>query len=204
MTSTARYPMRSLTAFLFLFALTAASGADTLRELFDSGQTYEVFLEAANRRKAMWHANTEKAQVPDSMLERAAAVPGTWHLLVVAVDGCSDSANTIPYLADLASALDGVDMRIVHPRFGDAIMNSHPTPDGRGATPTVILLNAQFEEVGAFVERPAPLQEWALANKDQLDPDQFLVEKAAWYDQDLGRTTMEEVVLLMEAAVSEQ
>jgi hypothetical protein len=97
-----------------------------------------------------------------------------------------------------------MDMRIVHPRFGDAIMDSHPTPDGRGATPTVILLNAQFDDVGAFIERPAPLQEWALANKDQMDSGQFLKEKFAWYDEDLGRTTMEEVVLLMEAAAASE
>ncbi|MFT5142748.1 MAG: hypothetical protein ACI80V_003528 [Rhodothermales bacterium] len=196
--------MRLLTASLLLFALTAASGTDTFRELFESGQTYEVFLEEADRRKEMWHANTEKAQVPADLLERAAAVPGTWHLLAVAVDGCSDSANTIPFLASLVNELEGVDMRIVHPRFGDAIMDSHPTPDGRGATPTVILLDAQFDEVGAFIERPAPLQEWALANKNQLGSAQFLKEKFAWYDQDLGRTTIEEVVSLMEEAATSQ
>lgn len=195
--------MRQLIALsAVLVALTGFSLDDALKALFDGGQSYATFLEEADRRKAMWHANTEKAEVPDELLNRAQAVGGTWHLLAVAVDGCSDSANTIPYLATLADAVEGLDLRIIDSRAGRALMNAHRTPDGRAATPTVILLDADFDNAGAFIERPAPLQEWAMANRSELTDDEYLTQKFAWYDEDLGATTMLEVIELMEAAAS--
>ena len=195
--------MRSILAlFAVLLLLTGFSLDDALKALFDGGQTYDTFLEEADRRKAMWHANTEKAEVSEDLLARAQAVGGTWHLLAVAVDGCSDSANTIPYLAALSESVEGLDLRIIDSTAGRALMNAHRTPDGRAATPTVLLLNSAFEEAGAFIERPAPLQEWATANRSELTDDEYLTQKFAWYDEDLGGTTMLEVIELMEAAVS--
>ncbi len=196
-------PMRSILALsAVLVFLTGFGLDDTLKALFEGGQTYETFLEEADRRKAMWHANTEKAVVPDDLLARAQAVGGTWHLLVVAVDGCSDSANTIPYLATLSEAVEGLDLRIIDSRAGRELMTAHPTPDGRAATPTVLLLDEAFEEAGAFIERPAPLQEWATAHRSELSDHEYLTQKFAWYDDDLGATTMLEVIELMEAAAS--
>ena len=190
---------------ILLFSLLLAPLADeALRELYESGQTYEAFLEQADRRKAMWHDNTEKAVVPDSIRTRLQAVAGTWHLLAIAVDGCSDSANTIPYLAALVDAGDGLTMRIVGSDVGRELMEAHRTPDGRPATPTVVLLDAEYELAGVFIERPAPLQEWAIAHRDSMSSGEFLQAKFDWYDQDLGRTTMHEVVELMEAAAAGQ
>jgi hypothetical protein len=195
--------MRSILALSTVLVLIAGFGLDDgLKELFDGGQTYETFLEEADSRKAMWHANTENAQVPDDLLARARAVGGTWHLLAVAVDGCSDSANTIPYLAALAGAVDGLDLRIIDSRAGRALMNANPTPDGRAATPTVLLLDDAYDEAGVFIERPAPLQEWITANRDDLTDGEYMTHKFAWYDEDLGATTMLEVIELMEAAVT--
>lgn len=194
--------MRSLLALFLVAVLTGAVADDFLKDLYEQGQSYAAFLEQAERRKSMWETNTEKAGVPEDLLERAVAVDGTWHLLAVAVDGCSDSANVIPYLAALTDAVDGLNMRIIDSTAGRALMNAHRTPDGRAATPTIILLDSDYENVGAFIERPAPLQEWAMANKDELSDGEYMTQKFAWYDEDLGKTTMLEVVELMEAAAA--
>jgi aminobenzoyl-glutamate utilization protein B len=173
---------------------------DQFRSMYEQGKTYEEFVEGAERRHAAWLENSENGTVPDDILRRATAVGGTWRLLAVAVDGCSDSVGTIPYLADLVDAVDGLEMRIIGSEAGLEIMQSHRTPDGRPATPTVLLLDSEFDEAGVFIERPTPLQEWAQGALDSLGVQEFLKQKAAWYEEDLGRLTMEEVVVLMETA----
>jgi hypothetical protein len=72
------------------------------------------------------------------------------------------------------------------------------------ATPTVLVLNASFEEVGAFIERPAALQEWALGEGADLSSNEFGRQKFAWYDADAGRQTVEAVLSILERAAQER
>jgi hypothetical protein len=123
---------------------------------------------------------------------------------VVAVDGCSDSVNTIPYLARLASQLIGVEMRIVGSDVGRAIMDAHKTPDGRGATPTVLLLDANYQERGCFIERPRELQSWILDQKGKLSDNEVFDRKMRWYDDDKGDKTLRDFVDVMERAARGQ
>ena len=125
--------------------------------------------------------------------------PG-WRLLVVADDWCADSAHTVPYVARLAEALDALELRVVVSNVGRAVMHAHPTPDGRAASPTIVLLDADFEERGCFVEGPPELQRWYLENPEDLPRSDLLEEKYARYDADAGRSTLEEVVRVLEAA----
>ncbi len=171
-----------------------------LESLYESGQAYGDFLDAASARRAMWIRNTQNAQLDPDAVKRAADVAGRYHLLAVAVDGCSDSANTLPYLARLVGESATLDMRIVHPDSARWIMEENPTPDGRAATPTVLILDSSFRAVGAFIERPAELQQWALENRSALSSGDFLREKFAWYDRDAGRQTVAEVLTIIEAS----
>lgn len=175
---------------------------DELRQIFESGRSYTDFLDNATRRTELWHGNTEKAEGIDAdLVRRARAVGGSWHFLAVAVDSCSDSVSTIPYLAELVALVDGLDMRIVDSSVGRDIMESHRTPDGRGATPTVLLLDDDFEEAGCFIERPLSLQSWIMEN-DGLSRDEIFEWKMAWYAEDSGQETVETFVEMLEAAAA--
>jgi hypothetical protein len=175
--------------------------SDTLAvRLYDEGVPFADFLEATERRRDMWHDNYGKAEVPADLLARASAVRGNWRLLVVAIDACGDSANTIPYLARFVESVDGLDLRIVEPDVGQAVMDAHPTPDGRGATPTVVVLDEAGENVGCWVERPAGIQSWWIVNAEDLSGREKLSRKYEWYDEDLGYNTILEVVESIEAA----
>lgn len=175
---------------------------DELRAIYDQGRPYTDFLGAATRRAELWHGNSEKAQGLDpALVERARAVGGRWHFLAVAVDSCSDSVSTIPYLAELVARVDGLDMRIVDSTVGRSVMEGHPTPDGRAATPTVLLLDANFEEAGCFIERPLELQTWILENSDWTR-DEVYENKMEWYDEDAGHGTVETFVEMLEAAAA--
>ena len=46
-------------------------------------------------------------------MARAQALAGRYRILVVAIDSCSDSVNTIPYIAGLVGRVDQLDMQIV-------------------------------------------------------------------------------------------
>jgi hypothetical protein len=178
--------------------------ADTVsREtLYRQGTTFETFLDQVVGRREMWLRNYERGTVPEDLMHRARAVPGRWHLLVVTVDRCSDSANIVPYVAHLVDAVEALEMRLIDPDLGRGIMEAHRTPDGRAATPTIVLLNTAFQEVGCFIERPSGLQAWALEHRQDLDDAEFLKQKFAWYDNEQGRQTLSEIIDLMEAATS--
>lgn len=165
--------------------------------LWHGGRRYEVFHEDAKARRTLWDRNTERATVPEELLLRARSA-GAWRVLAVAVDRCSDSASTIPYVAALAAAADNIELRIVTPADARWIMEQHRTSDGRAATPTLVLLDERFEIVGAWVERPRELQDWVSANRGRLADRELLDYELDWYERDEGRSTLREIVELME------
>lgn len=177
-----------------------APDAAALRALFEQGVSYETFVERADQRKERWQANRRLAVVPSDLAGRAAAVPGSWRLLVVAEAGCSDSADTIPYLDALFDLMPGLEVRLVRSVPGRAVLEAFPSPDGRAATPTFVLTDADFGFAGVFVERPAALQAWAVANRAAHTEAEFVRRKTGWYDFDRGESTMAQVLGLVERA----
>lgn len=168
--------------------------------LFAEGESFAAFLEKANARKEQWHANYGKAAVPDALAARAARIAGTWNILVVAVDSCSDSVSTIPYIARLVEGMPNVTLRIVNSTAGKEVLETHRTPDNRAATPTVILLDSAFVERGCWVERPRELQA-LIAGEGKSDREKGVFEgKMAWYEKDQGASTMAEFLEMIENA----
>ena len=179
-------------------AVTATVPADSaLLAHYREGITWEAFLSSARARRAAWVANWGASQVPPDALAAARELPGRWRLLVIAVDSCSDSVNTIPYLARLVEEVPSLEMRIVSPRAGRPLMATRTTPDGRAATPTVILLDADGVEAGCWIERPAGLQRLAIAAGAGGGTPEFAAAKQGWYDADAGASTVREVVALL-------
>jgi hypothetical protein len=179
----------------------AAPADSTFRALYESGVPFETFLAKAENRKEQWVKNYGQAVVPDALLTRARAAAGPWKILVVAVDGCSDSVNTIPYIAKLAEQLMGVELRIIDNKVGKDVMGAHQTPDGRSATPTVVLLDDTFAERGCWVERPAALLKW-MADEKAKGNNEVFAGKMAWYDTDKGASTMADLVAVLEGAAA--
>ncbi len=174
------------------------TGLPTNQALYASGIRFGLFLDQAERRREMWLDNFDKGRVPVDIRRRASELHGPYYLIAVAIDGCSDSVNTIPYVAHLANAAEAIEMRIISPDAGRHIMEAHRTPDGRPSTPTILVLDSDFNEIGAFIERPKQLQDWALGSGKELSSSAFMTAKFAWYDEDLGRNTMSEVLDIIE------
>lgn len=174
----------------------------TLEALYASGQTWDAFLGNARARRELWVRNATQVAIPADAVARARTVPGRWRFLVVAVDACSDSVNTIPFLAQLVAASPGLELRIITPDAGRTVTRSRRTPDGRAATPTVIILADDGSEAGCWIERPAALQAAAMAARAGGGTPEFAEQKAAWYAADAGRSTLDELVTLLERAAA--
>lgn len=178
----------------------APARSDSLEALYRGGVTFDDFLATAQARRQLWHENWNRAEVPPDLLEKARSVQGSWRLLAVSVDGCSDSVSTIPFIARLVAQVDGLDMRIIDNVVGRPLMEAHRTPDGRPATPTLVLLDGNGAEAGCWVERPATLQTWYLENQSVLGTRDLVAQKMEWYHADAGATTLREVLGMIEAA----
>jgi hypothetical protein len=172
----------------------------TLEALYASGETFERFLAAADDRRRQWEKNWDEATIAPDVLATARGLKRQWRLLVIAVDSCSDSVNTVPYLARLVAEVPGIGMRIISSSVGEAQMQSRRTPDGRPATPTVVILDDAGNEAGCWIERPAKLQALAIEMRAAGKQDEFARDKQAWYDRDGGASTVREVVEALAAA----
>ena len=164
----------------------------TYKALYESGETFADFLVNAKARKEQWDGNYALKVAPDVLVTRATSAGSGWKLLVVTISSCGDSVNSVPYIASLLDKIPSIEMRLVNPTAGKAIMEAHRTPDGRAATPTVILLDDQFNERGCWVERPA--------NLIALMKEQPNFNRQEWYQQDRGASALDEIVQMIEAA----
>ena len=104
---------------------------ETLEQLYGDGIDFDVFLAKADQRKELWQTNWLKSEPSDDWISRARSLAGNYRLLAVTVDACSDSVNTIPYIAGLVKHIDQLELQIVNPRIGRVIMDTYRTPDGR-------------------------------------------------------------------------
>src|SRR5688500_5652690 len=185
-------------SLLALMSLTGAAAAPDYAALYRQGTPFASFLENARSRTDEWKQNYAAAAIGDDMVARARALPARRKLLVVAEASCSDSVSTIPFLAKLVEAApDTLDLRVVDRRAGRAVMEAHRTPDGRAATPTVVILDEHGKFIAAWSERPAELQTWYMEKKPVLTQGELLAQKMKWYAADGGRSTVAEIVALL-------
>ena len=160
--------------------------------IYAKGVPFERFLASAKELEDEWQGNFASATIDDASLARARALKGQCRILVVAEDWCHDSVNTIPYLARLVDeSPDTLSMRIVRKSIGQPVLRAHQTPDGRGATPTIVILDADGGVKGVIVERPAALLEYSKEHSSQGD-------RRRWYADDQGRHAVAELLDLIE------
>jgi Thioredoxin len=167
--------------------------------VYAQGMTFADFLEKARAHRDEWRANYNDATVSASLVTRMRALPAKRHLLVVAEDWCSDSLNTVPYIARLVDGgAERLDMRVVNREIGKAVMEAHRTPDGRTATPTIAILGEDWHFLAAWTERPSSVQTWFLEKQKTTMQKPLHDELLAWYQNDAGKTTVLEIAGFLE------
>ena len=167
------------------------------------GISFETFLPTAEKNAQLWQSVWDRARLPDDLIERAAALPGAWHLLVLSEDWCGDAVNIVPVLARLAEAVPTVDLRLISRDAHLDLMDAHLTNGKSRSIPVVILLDEDFTERGWWGPRPTDLQKWVLEEGLKMDSEERYKMVRRFYARDKGRTTLEEIVTGIEAAAAE-
>ena len=172
------------------------AGSDGIDRLFARGATFGEFVSRAVSQRPMWTRPVPAGGVPADLSVRLRRAGAGLRILVVAEDWCVDSANTVPAVAHLAAAA-GVEVRIVDRGLGRPLLERYRTTDGRTATPLIILIRGGAEPRG-WVERPKPLQDLFAALLTDPGARQALGDRQRWYDEDGGKSALEEIVVLAE------
>lgn len=181
----------------------AHSAADVLRARYEAAATFGAYVATTVENASLWRDAARLARVGDDAVARAAALPGQWHLLVLSEDWCGDAVNSVPYVARLAELAPNVDLRVLARDQNPDLMDAHLTGQAR-SIPVVIAYDAAFAEHGWWGPRPAPLQAWVFGEGQAFDkPDRYR-QVRAWYARDRGRTTVDEVLGLLERAPRRQ
>lgn len=164
---------------------------------WEAAPTFAEWLPAAQKNAELWQAVYKHATVPDGIAARARLLGGPWHLLVLGADWCGDAVNTVPVVQALVDRVLGIDLRMLDRDANPDLMDAHLTGTSR-SIPVVMMFNPQFRELGWWGPRPSELQAWVLGPGRAMTSDDRYREVRHWYARDHGRTTLEEVVSMLE------
>jgi hypothetical protein len=176
-----------------------ASGGPRARYL--AAPNFETMLGSVEKNVELWAAMWRHARVDDEYVRRVSSLPGSWHLLVLSEDWCGDAVNTVPIVARMVDRCPNVDLRVLARDENPDIMDSHLTGGSR-SIPVIIVLDEAYEERGWWGPRPTVLQRWVSGQGQLLEKTARYREARTWYARDRGRTTLEEVVSMLERAAS--
>lgn len=196
---------RTIIPALLLASVTALNAQQIdYNSLWDQATPFDRFLQSVKAREDQWKSGFANAAVEADVLNDVRALTGKRHILAVAADTCSDSAWALPYIAKLAAVVpERLELRVIGRREGSRIQSAHTSPDGRLATPTVLVLDDSNTPIGAWVERPAELQAWFIANRSKVGSEALHEHLDKWYSEDAGRTTLREIVAVLKKSASE-
>ena len=174
----------------------------TLAERFAAGVTFAELLARPKDNTPLWDALYKKAVISPGIATRLRNTRGMWHLLVLNEDWCGDSVNILPYVARLAGAHPGIELRILGRDGNPDLMNAHLTGTSK-SIPIVIIYDEHFKEIGWWGPRPRQLQKWVLTEGLALPkPDRYRHIRA-WYARDHGQAIVSEILAVIEQRISD-
>lgn len=164
--------------------------------LWERALLYPQFVAESGEHKALWEGVYRLARIPDWALDAVRPFSGRRHLLVLTEDWCGDAVNSVPVLARLSDLSGHVDLRILRRDEHPEVMDRYLTGTAR-SIPIVIVLDAEFREVGHWGSRPAELDAWVTAHRDMTSAERY-PHLRKWYARDKGVTTLREVLEVVE------
>jgi len=172
-------------------------------EEWNAALGWDAYLASLASKRDVWEANARRAQVHKDEAARLAALPGPRRVLVLTEDWCGDAARSVPVVAKAAGHADAFAVRYLPSDTHPDVVLRYLTHGGR-AIPIAIVQDEHGVELGAWGPRPAPLQALMRQRRAELGaptPEtmaSFYAPIMAWYGKDAGRTTVQELLVLLE------
>ena len=168
------------------------------RGRYDDAATFEAYLDSVVKNAELWRAVHRTATVDGEAVERLRHVARGWRFLALSEDWCTDAVSTLPVIAQLAGRA-GVELRLLARDANPDVMDVHLT-SGTRSIPVVMGLDAGGEVRAWWGPRPSVLQRWMRTEAAWLPKEDRTRRKRAWYARDRGRSSVAEVVDMVERA----
>ena len=165
-----------------------------------AGITFEEFLPTATENMGLWEGVYKRAVISADILERARALDGSRRLLILSAGWCGDASNIVPVIQRLVEAAPNLDLRLLDRDDHLDLMDEHLTGGTAQAIPAVIILDDDYVERAWWGPRPAELQTWVKTEGQKYESGERYKELRKWYARDKGRSSLEELVALLESA----
>jgi len=169
-----------------------------MRETYLRGQTFADYLDSVEKNQELWQGIYDRVALPEERVERARAIGGRWHLLAISEDWCGDAVNLLPVVARLVEAVPGLELRVLGRDDNPEVMDRYLTGGRSRSIPVVVIRDEDFREVGWWGPRPREIQSWVLGHLDMPSGERYK-QVRRWYARDRGRTTVDELLDLMES-----
>jgi hypothetical protein len=125
------------------------------RERFDSGMTYEQWVDSMTQNKERFLKIYETAQISAKDIAAFKALPAPINVLVLGEDWCGDVIANLPILAKLAHAVGGkLNLRIFKRDSNLDLMDQYLYQGKFRSIPTVVFFDDKMNEIGGWWERP--------------------------------------------------
>ena len=170
---------------------------------WEAGRIWPAYLAAVEEKRDLWLAHARRVELSENALDRLRRLPAPRRVLVLTEDWCGDAARSVPVLAAAFDAAPRIEHRYLESDAHPATIERYLTHGGR-AIPMAIVQDENARELGAWGPRPAALQAHVRARRRELGPPTeesmaaWYAPILGWYGRDGGRTTIEEVLMLLE------
>ncbi|MBV9329254.1 MAG: thioredoxin family protein [Chloroflexi bacterium] len=127
------------------------------REQFDAGMTYDAYKAQMTRNKEQFEQNEKDLQLSADDVAAFKNLPRPVNVLALAEDWCGDVVANLPILGRLEKEAGGkLNVRVLlrDQQPGEKVMDEHLNKGQFKSIPTLIFLDANFNEVGTWIERP--------------------------------------------------
>lgn len=180
-------------------------------ERFDSGLTYEQYLNQIEKNKARFEENYERTEVASEQAYRLKALAskpgGPKKMLVLGEDWCPDVYRGLPVLARIAEAA-GLEMRVFPRDQHLDIMNEFLNQGEFQSIPTAVFYTGDHRYIAHFSERPRKANDEMPLLMEKMQGLEGDARRDAFIEFQNGPTwagwrpaTIEEIIELLEANV---
>lgn len=158
-------------------------------ELFKSGVSFQDFYDSAQARYRNYanHAISRNQEL-EKELEKVGWITDKTRILAIAENWCIDSVINLPVIDWLEKHNKNIELRIL-----DTVRYGAAHPEDKVLTPTLIILDDNYDEVGRWIQYPQVIKQVV----DFGDQVQIIVTKKKYRQGDHVMDTLDEVLDLI-------
>ncbi len=178
----------------YLHRMEALASIDDPGSLPETERKYWEYTRLNYQRTRRIHKTYQISDELKSLLKNISG-PQLW--MVLTEPWCGDSAQNLPYIAEMARVNPNINLRILSRDHNPDIMDQYLT-GGKRSIPILVAFDARGRELFTWGPRPAPAAEvFRKAARQGLEKPELNQKLHLWYGRDRGKTLEREFTELL-------